>query len=227
MISGPAFAIARRVYPAAPVFIRPSSRSDDQAPRRAVYGRVREPRSVAAEPPSLEDRTTIGDRVERAIERHADTAGEIERGEEERPHRLRRNIVWLSSPACRCASSSRRSSTCSDRGALLLTTDRPLACIGRVAQRVRNRLRRRRRPVDDLPERLLGERDRILETLGPRWKRAVLDAGRPGVRRGAPDRDADARRRGARRRRARDVRLPPVLLLAAAALRARRPRARA
>ena len=40
---------------------------------------------------------TLGDRVERAIERHADTPGEIERGEqeEERPHRLRRNVLWL------------------------------------------------------------------------------------------------------------------------------------
>src|SRR5258708_6649808 len=37
----------------------------------------------------------LGDRVERAIERHADTPGEIERGEHEKPKRLRRNIVWL------------------------------------------------------------------------------------------------------------------------------------
>jgi uncharacterized protein (TIRG00374 family) len=38
---------------------------------------------------------SIGDRLERAIERHADTAGEIERGEREKPRSLRRNIVWL------------------------------------------------------------------------------------------------------------------------------------
>ena len=40
---------------------------------------------------------TLGDRVERAIERHADTPGEIELGEqeEERPRRLRRNVLWL------------------------------------------------------------------------------------------------------------------------------------
>ena len=39
--------------------------------------------------------TTVGDRFERAIERHADTAGEIARGEEEKPHNLRRNVIWL------------------------------------------------------------------------------------------------------------------------------------
>ena len=40
---------------------------------------------------------TLGDRVERAIERHADIPGEIERGEheEERPRTLRRNVLWL------------------------------------------------------------------------------------------------------------------------------------
>ena len=44
----------------------------------------------------------------------------------------------------------------------------------RVVQRVRNRLRRKRKPVTTLPERLLRERDRILKTLGPRWKHALL-----------------------------------------------------
>jgi uncharacterized protein (TIRG00374 family) len=59
-------------------------------------------------------------------------------------------------------------------GAVLLSTDGPLAWIGRTVQRVRNRLRRRRAsPLNGLPERLLRERDRILETLGPRWKRAL------------------------------------------------------
>ena len=38
---------------------------------------------------------TIGDRVERAIERHADTVGEIRRGERAKPRALRRNVVWL------------------------------------------------------------------------------------------------------------------------------------
>ena len=38
---------------------------------------------------------SIGDRVERAIERRADTAGEIQRGEQQRPRSLRRNVLWL------------------------------------------------------------------------------------------------------------------------------------
>ena len=58
-------------------------------------------------------------------------------------------------------------------GAVLLSTDRPLAWVGRVVQRVRNRLRRGAEPLHRLPERLLRERDRILATLGPRWKRAL------------------------------------------------------
>ena len=40
-------------------------------------------------------------------------------------------------------------------------------------QRVRNRLRRGSPPLTQLPQRLLRERDRILATLGPRWKRAL------------------------------------------------------
>jgi uncharacterized protein (TIRG00374 family) len=58
-------------------------------------------------------------------------------------------------------------------GAVFLSTDRPLAWVGRLIQRVRNRLRRGAEPLHRLPERLLRERDRILETLGPRWKRAL------------------------------------------------------
>jgi uncharacterized protein (TIRG00374 family) len=66
-------------------------------------------------------------------------------------------------------------------GALFLTTDRPLAWVGRTAQRIRNKLRRRSAPLHELPARLLSERDRILATLGPRWKRALLaTAGRWG-----------------------------------------------
>lgn len=41
------------------------------------------------------DADSIGDRIERAIERHVDTAGEIHRGEEQKPRRLWRNVVWL------------------------------------------------------------------------------------------------------------------------------------
>jgi uncharacterized protein (TIRG00374 family) len=58
-------------------------------------------------------------------------------------------------------------------GAVLLTTDRLLAWIGRTAQRLRNRLRRHAEPMEGLPSRLLHERDRILATLGPRWKEAL------------------------------------------------------
>lgn len=58
-------------------------------------------------------------------------------------------------------------------GAACLALDGPLAWIGRTVQRVRNRLRRGSPPNVGLPARLLRERDRILATLGPRWKRAL------------------------------------------------------
>ena len=54
-----------------------------------------------------------------------------------------------------------------------------LAWIGRAVQRARNSLRRRTPPLTRLPQRLMRERDRLLQTLGPRWKRALLaSAGR-------------------------------------------------
>jgi uncharacterized protein (TIRG00374 family) len=60
-------------------------------------------------------------------------------------------------------------------GAIALAFDEPLRRVGRLIQRVRNRLRRRHaEPLTGLPSRLLRERDRILATLGPRWKRALL-----------------------------------------------------
>jgi uncharacterized protein (TIRG00374 family) len=58
-------------------------------------------------------------------------------------------------------------------GALFLSTDRPLAWVGRVLQSVRNRIRRGAEPLHELPKRLLRERDRIADTLGPKWKRAL------------------------------------------------------
>ena len=58
-------------------------------------------------------------------------------------------------------------------GAVLIAFDGLLAWVGRVVQRVRNRLRRSAEPLRTLPERLLRERDRIVGTLGPRWKRAL------------------------------------------------------
>ena len=57
--------------------------------------------------------------------------------------------------------------------ALLLARDDALAWVGRTLQRARNRVRRSSPPLTRLPDRLLRERDRILRTLGPRWKRAL------------------------------------------------------
>ena len=45
-----------------------------------------------------------------------------------------------------------------------------------MIQRVRNRLRRHAEPLHHLPDRLVRERDRIVGTLGPRWKRALAAA---------------------------------------------------
>jgi uncharacterized protein (TIRG00374 family) len=58
-------------------------------------------------------------------------------------------------------------------GTVLIALDGPLAWIGRVIQRVRNRLRRGSEPLRRLPERLVRERDRIVGVLGPRWKRSL------------------------------------------------------
>jgi uncharacterized protein (TIRG00374 family) len=59
-------------------------------------------------------------------------------------------------------------------GAVLLSTDRPLAWVGRAVQNVRNKLRPKAEPMHEFPARLLRERDRILQTLGPKWKRALV-----------------------------------------------------
>jgi uncharacterized protein (TIRG00374 family) len=56
----------------------------------------------------------------------------------------------------------------------VLAFDRPLELVGRAIQSVRNRLRRRSQPLRRLPERLRRERDKLLETLGPQWKQAVV-----------------------------------------------------
>jgi uncharacterized protein (TIRG00374 family) len=57
---------------------------------------------------------------------------------------------------------------------LALAHDRPLAWLGRNLQRARNRVRRNCPPATKLPDRLLHERTRLLQTLGPRWKLALL-----------------------------------------------------
>lgn len=59
-------------------------------------------------------------------------------------------------------------------GAWCLRSDRPLRTIGRLVQKVRNRLRPKVPPLTGLPKRLLRERDRVLATLGPQWPRALL-----------------------------------------------------
>jgi uncharacterized protein (TIRG00374 family) len=61
-------------------------------------------------------------------------------------------------------------------GALVFVWDRPLAAVGRWAQRARNAIFRRRPPLHDVPERLLTERDTLRTTFGRRWQGAVLAA---------------------------------------------------
>jgi uncharacterized protein (TIRG00374 family) len=58
-------------------------------------------------------------------------------------------------------------------GAAMLALDGPLAWTGRTIQRVRNRVRRGSEPLTGLPARLLRERDRIVGTVGRRWKLAL------------------------------------------------------
>ncbi len=61
-------------------------------------------------------------------------------------------------------------------GTAALSTDLPLRSVGRAAQWLLNRTVRRHRPVSHLPQELLADRDFILDTLGERWKAAVLAA---------------------------------------------------
>ncbi len=56
----------------------------------------------------------------------------------------------------------------------LLAFDRPLELAGKALQSARNRVRRGSEPLRRLPERLRTERDRLLATLGPQWKQAVV-----------------------------------------------------
>jgi uncharacterized protein (TIRG00374 family) len=59
-------------------------------------------------------------------------------------------------------------------GAWCLRSDRPLTVVGRLIQALRNRLRPHAARLRGLPARLLRERDRVLDTLGPQWLRALL-----------------------------------------------------
>jgi uncharacterized protein (TIRG00374 family) len=56
----------------------------------------------------------------------------------------------------------------------LLTHDRLLRSIGRGAQSLRNRAKRREPPVTDLPQRLVVQRDEIRDILGDTWWKALL-----------------------------------------------------
>jgi uncharacterized membrane protein YbhN (UPF0104 family) len=66
-------------------------------------------------------------------------------------------------------------------GALVMTTDRPLALVGRIGQRLWNGLPGRHTKVTGLDRRLLRQRDDIRHTLGRDWRWAVvLTGGRLG-----------------------------------------------
>jgi uncharacterized protein (TIRG00374 family) len=59
-------------------------------------------------------------------------------------------------------------------GTVLLRFDGPLRLAGRTVQAVRNRVRRSKPPIDDVPDRLLLERDLIREVFSERWPAALL-----------------------------------------------------
>lgn len=59
-------------------------------------------------------------------------------------------------------------------GAVLLAIDAPLGWAGRLAQRLRNWILRKRQPLEGLDRTLLAQRDDIREALGRYWWQAVL-----------------------------------------------------
>ena len=64
-------------------------------------------------------------------------------------------------------------------GVMIMTTERPLHWAGETAQRLRNRLLRRRPPISGLGDRLLDQRNLIRTVLGQQWGQAtLLSAGR-------------------------------------------------
>jgi uncharacterized protein (TIRG00374 family) len=62
-------------------------------------------------------------------------------------------------------------------GVLVMVSDRPLTLVGRMAQRIWNRLPGRHAKITGLDRRLLRQRDDIRTTLGHDWLRAVLLTG--------------------------------------------------
>ena len=66
-------------------------------------------------------------------------------------------------------------------GMVVMATDRPLALLGRIGQRLWNSVPGRHTKITGLDSRLLRQRDDIRSTLGRDWMRAVvLTAGRLG-----------------------------------------------
>ncbi len=61
-------------------------------------------------------------------------------------------------------------------GTACIAWDGPLTKIGNGIERARNRMRRSTAPMQGLSTRLLGQRDGLLATLGPRWRAALLAA---------------------------------------------------
>jgi uncharacterized protein (TIRG00374 family) len=59
-------------------------------------------------------------------------------------------------------------------GAAVLVLDGPIRWAGRVVQAARNRWKRKAKPMTDLPDQLVRERDRIRSVLGRQWKAATL-----------------------------------------------------
>jgi uncharacterized protein (TIRG00374 family) len=61
-------------------------------------------------------------------------------------------------------------------GGILLASDRALRFVGRLAQKLRNRLLRSRPPMDGFPELLVRERNDALRTIGARGREALLSS---------------------------------------------------
>jgi uncharacterized protein (TIRG00374 family) len=59
-------------------------------------------------------------------------------------------------------------------GAAVLVWDGPLRVAGRIVQRVRNRIFRKRPPMQGLDRQLIGQRDLIRSVLGKKWWQATL-----------------------------------------------------
>src|SRR6185295_10873849 len=59
-------------------------------------------------------------------------------------------------------------------GATAILSDRPLMAVGRAGQSLRNRIRRNKPPLHDLPNRLIRERNEVRDVLGANWWEALL-----------------------------------------------------